>query len=182
MFHISVQPCYIFLGIFHSFGFVYLFWYQLPFFAPLWPRSPGKVTCPRLKTLKSSAGSETLLSVLEWWWCKNVSAQLAYSPLFWRFPEKLVRLGHGATPQFATNSARVTADIYLPACICTQIHNYKHTNTCTNTTTTTTITQIAPAWQRTYICQLILHYTAERVIYSRNIGEIAANRQIPAQL
>ena len=46
------------------------------------------------------------------------TAQLAYSPLFWRFPEKLVRLGHGATPQFATNSARVTAHIYSSGLYC----------------------------------------------------------------
>ena len=31
-------------------------------------------------------------------------------------------------------------------------------------------------------CLLTLHCTAERVIYSMNIGEIAANTQIPAQL
>ena len=80
---------------------------------------------------------------MKWRWCQIVSAQLAYSlfsPLFSRFPEKLLRLGHGATPQFATNSARVTADIYLRAYICTQskickyiitntqIHKYKYTN------------------------------------------------------
>ena len=77
---------------------------------------------------------------MKWRWWKIVSAQLAYSlfsPLFSRFPEKLLRLGHGATPQFATNSARVTADIYLRAYIAlhkytiknTQIQKYKYTNT-----------------------------------------------------
>ena len=100
-------------------------------------------------------------------------------PLFSRFPEKLLRLGHGATPQFATNSARVTADIYLRAYICTQskickyiitntqIHKYKYTN--------------STMWYWTYICVLILHCTARRVIYSTNIGEIAANTQIPTR-
>ena len=73
-----------------------------------------------------------LFLVMKWRWCQIVSAQLAYSlfsPLFSRFPEKLLRLGHGATPQFATNSARVTADIYLRAYICTKIHNWKYPNT-----------------------------------------------------
>ena len=88
-----------------------------------------------------------------------IRAQLAYSPLFWRFPEKLVRLGHGATPQFATNSARVTADIYLPTYIAlhrnTKIH--KHTNTQKYKYTILQIhkfknTQIVPACQRTFIC------------------------------
>ena len=45
-------------------------------------------------------------------------------PLFWRFPEKLVELGHGATPQFATNSARVTADINPCSC-CALIQMYE---------------------------------------------------------
>ena len=54
----------------------------------------------------------------KWRWYQAASAQLAYSPLFWRFPEKLVRLGHGATPQFATNSARVTAHIYSSGLYC----------------------------------------------------------------
>ena len=97
-----------------------------------------------------------------------IRAQLAYSPLFWRFPEKLVRLGHGATPQFATNSARVTADIYLPTYIAlhrnTQIH--EHTNTQKYKYTILQIhkfknTQIAPACHLSAYT-LILHCTAQR--------------------